>query len=94
MFWMNDLNKRQIASVNSFKKVDGKEKHFAYITFGDCNAVTRFHRIYPRYRRVSMQEWQRALGVSPEICMVQDRAPGLQLIKIQASKGRRSRLNF
>ena len=49
---MNDLNKRQTASVRSFKKVDEKEKHFVYMTFENCNAVTRVLTVDHRYGRV------------------------------------------
>ena len=91
---MNDLIKRQTASVRGFKKVDEKEKHLVYIIFENCNAVTRVLTVDHRYGRVLVHaglEWQRALGVSSEICMVQDGAPGIQLIKTQTSKGRLSR---
>ena len=38
---MNDLHKRQTASVRSFKKADKKEENLVYILLENCNGVTR-----------------------------------------------------
>ena len=73
---MTDLNNRQSANVRGFEKVDRKEKHLVYIHFfengnGGAGVLAEHHR----YRSVLIHaglEWQHALGMSSEVCMLRD----------------------
>ena len=92
---MDDLKKRQAASVKSFEKIDKKESILDIYFLKNDNGGARVLKGHHRYRRALIHaglEWQHALGMSSEACIVLNQGPCLQLIKPQASKGRQSRL--